>query len=376
MPINAFASRQTVQFQLVASKIEMEWNEPTFCGRLLVSDGSEVEVQATKDALEQWKKIPVGIAHAMEVTRACLKIYKGTGKTGIDSKFFVRVAFVNKSIHRSARAFPSHVLSNRALVRGPELEQKDPNAIFNVAGFVHSAGAPPAPTSSPSLPRREVDLFDGNWQMSLSLIGSLASKQLEVGAKVVVVSVKKRDYCGITSLETTRLSHIIDDAPWAIVDDKSQEGPVRKALKSESLNLVTIAAAKSLAGDVAARVKASMVPIDADLFTMNIWHGPSNDSMRLPLKLRDHTGNMFVTFWSSDFGETFGKNVADFNAMWEDCAHGDAQQASFLAALNVAAGKELSWTLRPKIWNRSDGTAEVQWSVAAVADVDGAGTAA
>ena len=114
-----------------------------------------------------------------------------------------------------------------------------------------------------------------------------------------------------------------------------------------------------------------MVPFGEDLFAVNIWHGPSNDSMRLHLKLRDPTDNMFATFWSSDFGETFGKNVAEFNAMWEDCANGAAQQAAFLEALNVIADAELSWTLRPKIWKRNDGTQEVQWSVAAVADVDG-----
>ena len=246
----------------------------------------------------------------------------------------------------------------------------NPNVVFNVAGFVHSAGAPPIPTSSPSLPRRDVELFDGEWQISLCLVGHLSAKQLEVGAKIVVVSVKKSDYCGIAHLETTRLSYIIDDAPWAIVDYKPNGGPVRKALKTESLYLVTIATVRGLAGDVAARVRASMVPLDAGLFTMNIWHGPSNDSMRLPVKLRDHTGNLYTTFWSSDFGVVFRKNVAELNAMWEDCDKGDAQQLAFLAAVNVLADRELSWTLRPKKWKRNDDTEEIQWSVVAVVEED------
>ena len=98
--------------------------------------------------------------------------------------------------------------------------------------------------------------------------------------------------------------------------------------------------------------------------------------MRLPLKLRGHAGNAFVAFWSGDFGETLGKNAAELSAMWEDCANGDAQQAAFLAALNIVASEERSWTLRPKIWNRNDGTSDVQWSVAAAADVVGDDTSA
>ena len=101
MPLNAFAANQTVIFQVVSRHVEESWDEKTVCTRILMQDGTEAEVQATRDAIPQWETLPKDITHSMVVTRACLKPYRGQEKTGIVSSSCVRVAYANRSLQRA-----------------------------------------------------------------------------------------------------------------------------------------------------------------------------------------------------------------------------------------------------------------------------------
>ena len=371
MPLSAFAAKQKLEFQVVAKKTEDSWNERALCVRLLLSDGTEVELQATKEALQQWSEIPKGVVHVMEVPRSCVKPYSGSEKTGIKSKFLLRMAFANRSLTRGVHGFPTHAFADHRPVRAPDLAQVGNDVVFNVVGIVHSGGAPPPKARGNALPRRTIDLIDKEWHMSVDLVGDLSSAELAAGAKVVVVSCKKRDFCGVLSLETTRLSYVIMDPPWVTIETKPAGLPVKKALKSETLNFVTVDTAKASGGGAALRVKASPVAFTDDIFEKNIWVGDTAENVRLPLMLRDQTGIMTVAFWSNTFGQVIPHNVDELSAMWEACSNGDAAKATLLNALNTSVNKNFSWTLRPSTWTRADGEVQIQWNVHAVANAEG-----
>ena len=371
MSLNAFAAKQKLEFQIVAKKTEDSWSQRALCARLLLSDGTEVELQAVKEALRQWAEIPKGVVHVMDVTRACVRPYTGSDKTGIKAKFFLRMMYANGSLTRGAHGFHTHAFADRKLVRAPDLAQVGNDVVFNVAGIVHSGGAPPPQARGNALPRRTIELLDKDWQLSVDFVGDLSNAELAAGAKVVVVSCKKKEYCGVLSLETTRLSYVIMDPPWATIEAKPEGSPVRKALKSETLNFVTIDTAKASSGDAALRVKASRAAFTDDLFEKNIWVGDSAQNVRLPLVLRDQTGTMTVAFWSNTFGQVIPHNVDELNTMWEACGNGDAAKATLLNALNTSVNKSFSWTLRPSKWTRTDGEVQIQWHVHAVANAEG-----
>ncbi|CAL1173405.1 unnamed protein product [Cladocopium goreaui] len=65
-----------------------DWQEKTYCARILLRDGSEMEVQATKAGMEQWRNLPKYVAHTAEITRTVIKPYKAEEKTGIRSEFY------------------------------------------------------------------------------------------------------------------------------------------------------------------------------------------------------------------------------------------------------------------------------------------------
>ena len=371
MPLNPFLRSQKIHFQIVAARMETTWSTPTYCCRLLFDDGTEVEMQASGDAIAQWKGMAKNVSYNMEVLRSCVKQYQGSDKTGIDNRVFLRMMYRNSKVKRDDTTFPLHIYQNHSLVKAEQLQQVNENQFINVKGIVYSAGAPPAMAQAPNLPRREVQLFDGEWQLSVDFIGDLANTELQAGMKIVIVSAKKRAFCGITSLETTRLSFVIVEPPWATFEEKDVDSPARKALKSEVLNYVTVLTAKQNNGETAVRVKASMVDVEADIFKHNLWAtGKNGDSFRLPLTLRDTTGDMPVTFWSAQFTDVIPYNVDELNTMWEACSEGEEAQQHFLDKINVNASKEYSWTLRPNKWKKSDDEMLLQWSVHAVSEME------
>ena len=370
MPLNPFPTKQKLEFQVVAKKMENDWAEPTLCLRILVKDGSEFELQATKTAMPQWNGVPKGVAHTIEIPRGCVKPYTGSEKTGIKSSFFARCAYKNDSLVRSQQAFPTHTLADHDVVHGDNLQQVADDVLFNIIGVVHSGGAPPAKARGKALPRRTVELFDKDWLVTLDLVGDLAAVELAPNANVVIVAVKKREYCGVASVETTRLSYVIVDPPWGTFRPKSEGSPAKKALKSEVLNITTIDTVKSSPGDAAARVTASMVPLAMDLFDKNIWVSTDVESIRLPVLLRDSTGDLPVSFWSASFGTVIPYNIDELSALWDACGNGSEAQQAFLKALNANAGKCFSWTLRPSLWTRTDGSLQIQWTVHAVNETD------
>ena len=104
---------------------------------------------------------------------------------------------------------------------------------------------------------------------------------------------------------------------------------------------------------------------------LNVWAtGATGESMRLPLKLRDSTGDITVTFWSAQFNHVIPYNVDALSTMWEACGEGDEAQQEILDKIDVNATKEYSWTLRPHKWKRNDDETVLQWSVHAVNDVE------
>jgi hypothetical protein len=86
-PVSPFKQKQNVLFQILTDRIE-DWQEKTYCARILLRDGSEMEVQATKAGMEQWRNLPKYVAHTAEITRTVIKPYKAEEKTGIRSEFY------------------------------------------------------------------------------------------------------------------------------------------------------------------------------------------------------------------------------------------------------------------------------------------------
>ena len=105
MPLSFYVAQQTAIFQIVAKKVETSWNEPTVCARILLSDGCEMEVQAVKEAFEQWNTMPPSIAHTMQVHRSCIKPYQAKDKTEISSEMCLRFAY-KISTSKKRRRFP------------------------------------------------------------------------------------------------------------------------------------------------------------------------------------------------------------------------------------------------------------------------------
>ena len=75
-PISPFKHKQNILFQILSARTE-DWREKTFCARILLKNGAQMEVQATKAALDQWKNLPKYVVHTAEINRSVLKPYQG-----------------------------------------------------------------------------------------------------------------------------------------------------------------------------------------------------------------------------------------------------------------------------------------------------------
>lgn len=258
--LSPFKAKQNILFQVVSARIE-DWAEKTYCGRLLLRNGAEVEVQASKAALEQWKNIPKYVAYTAEVARSILKPYKAADKTGIEADHFLRTQFRIPNMQRAVAGFPLSVVQARDIADPSNFSQLPEDLIFNVAGIIHHVERPP-PDSGPTPARRNVVLATGEWQFTVQFLGDMARARPTPQTAVVIFSVKKRLWQGLLNLETTRLAWCLENPAWYRVPDPNQDGPLRKALRSESLPVVPIADVKRADGQEATCVQASMVPLD------------------------------------------------------------------------------------------------------------------
>ena len=367
-PLSPFKPKQNVLFQIVSARQE-DWSEKTFCGRILLRNGDQMEVQATKAAFDQWNSLTKNVAYTAEIARSVLKQYKGSDKTGIQHAFFLRTQFRLPQLQRAVASFRLHVVKDCEVASPDNLEQLPEDQIFNVAGFVHSVAAPP-PESGAALLRRQVVLAHGEWQFTVQFVGRAARAVPTVQTAVVVYSVKKHCWQGILALETTRLTWCLENPPWLQVPHPSSEGPLRKALRCEVLPTTTVNEAKNASGQDAVCVLATMLPLDESILDTQLWVGAAGDRMRLPITLRDSSGNLRCTLWSSEFGAFIEKNTDELSELYAACEEGDEAKTTFLTALNANADKDFRWTLRPRMWTREHGEPELQWHVAAVVAQD------
>lgn len=364
-PISPFKAKQNILFQLLTARIE-DWSEKTFCARILLRNGAQMEVQATKAAFDQWKNLPKYVVHTAEIARSVLKPYKGADKTGIQNDYFIRTQLRLPNLQRAVATFPLMDVKDRDIADPSNLDQFEDDQIFNVGGYVHGV-EPPQPTTAATIPRRKLELTNGEWHFTVTVLGDMTRAMPKAHTKLVIYSVKKRAWQGLLTLETTRLSWFLEDPKWLNLPDPS-EGPRKKALRSETLPVVTLADVKQADGHQAACVHATMQPFTEDILGASLWVGQDGDRMRLPIILRDSTGMLHCTLWSSEFGSFVPRNVEELSNLFAACESGDEAKATFLKALNANANKLHSWTLRPRIWSREQGETEVQWHVAHIGD--------
>ena len=342
-----------------------DWSERTYCGRILLRNGSEMEVQATKAALDQWNNVPKFVAHTAEIMRSVLKPYKGADKTGINSTFFLRTQFRIPSLQRAVATFPLHCVQTRNMTDPSNLDQVPEDTIFNIAGHVHHVEAGQAESGS-ALARRKVVLLNGEWQTTVDFLGALTRSIPPIESKVAIFGVKKRVWQGILTLETTRLSWCLEAAPWLDIVKAEEGTPLRKAIRSEVLPAITIQEVKQSDGQEATCVEATMAAFAEDVLDATLWVGQAADRMRLPVTLRDATGNLPCTLWSSEFGPLIKENIDELSGLYAACENGQEAKQAFLDALNANADKPFRWTLRPRFWEREKREKELQWHVACV----------
>ena len=245
MPLNVFAASQEIQFQVVARKTEAAWATETVCARILCTDGCEYEVQAVQDAKAQWSSLPLRVAFATVLPRGVVRNYSSGPKTGIRAPCFIRRAFPLKKLDRTLVGFALSCLRDASPLAPEQLEQAAMDTIFNFMGVVHSGGEAPSPTQT-GLPRRQVVLQNAAFHVAIDFTGDMSSYKPEVGSSVLVMSVKKSSWQGVSRLETTRLSWVLDEAPWLKVEEPDPGSPPRKALRSSVLDVMSVAAVSAL----------------------------------------------------------------------------------------------------------------------------------
>ena len=367
-PISPFKPKQNVLFQILTDRIE-DWQEKTYCARILLRDGSEMEVQATKAGMEQWKNLPKYVAHTAEITRTVIKPYKAEEKTGIHSEFYIRTQFRLPTLQRAVAGFPLHVVRNRTITDPRNFGQLPEDLIFNVAGYIHTSEAT-HPNDGPALARRKVVLANGDWHFTVHFLGAMTRSVPVQTTKVVIFSLKKRTWQGIQSMETTRFTWCLEDAPWLTVAAPAEGMPPRKALRTDMLEPISISEVKQADGHDAACVLASMLPLDDAVLATSMWVGQDGNRMRLPITLRDDTGNLHCTLWSSEFAAFIPHNVDELSELYAACDNGLEAKQAFLDALNTHALTPQRWTLRPRLWQKEKGDTEIQWNVANISEPD------
>ena len=300
MALTVFRALQSLNFQIVARRVEETWQEPTCCCRVVSAAGYEYEVQASKGAKEQWEKLDMRVAYETDLVRGVVRKYTASDRTGIRSGVCIKLQYPLQKMVRSQGSFELAGLQHASPIDPAQLEQVPPDSFVNVAGIVHSVGLL-LPGNGGALPKRTVVLANGEYHMDVAFSGDLSSYDATVGRSLLVMSVKKSAYQGVTRLETSRLSWILEDAPWLKIQKAEPDSPPRKALRSSTLHATTIANVLKMtaAQTDAVLIEASMVPCDESHLDEALF--ASADSMRLPVTLRDQTASVPAVIWSSSF---------------------------------------------------------------------------
>lgn len=371
--ISNFAAKQRITFKLVASSTQDNWSEKTFCGRILLDSGVEYEINAQKEAKTQWSELEAGVAYTMDFPRSCVKKYGAADKTGIKQEFMLKMQYKSPTLERAKNSFSDGVVVERECVKCEEVNQQATGDIFNVAGVVKHCGAPPDTTGTGALARRSLNLQDGDWELTVVCVGDLAKKSFRPGARIFVAGVRKNDWMGMVTVETTRLSWIVEGADWIAVERATEGTPPRKALRmsaSEPVRVTDLAAA----GEKETRtVEAQMVELTDQIFLENLWYGENGDQMRLPIRLRDDHGSVSATLWSREFPGIVSLNLQEIGNLWStlDTDDADDSKEKLLQAFNAKAGASMRWMLRPRLWTPSGQDPQVTWTVVAVEELPG-----
>ena len=93
MALTVFRALQSLNFQIVARRVEETWQEPTCCCRVVSAAGYEYEVQASKGAKEQWEKLDMRVAYETDLVRGVVRKYTASDRTGICSGVCVKLQY-------------------------------------------------------------------------------------------------------------------------------------------------------------------------------------------------------------------------------------------------------------------------------------------
>lgn len=359
--LNPFAAKQTVSFAVVALSDESSWKEKTLVCRLLLHDGSQTELHLVKEAKVQWEAMGLKTTtlptqpYTVELARSTIRPYKNAARTGIQASYFIRLQF-RLQVQRAVTAAQP---LDRTHTDPSTLESVPYGTVVNVAGSVLALSPL---VQADVLPKRTLDLQHGDFQIAVTLLGSMAKLRWEIGALAFLYGCVKREYQGLTTLETTRLAWRVMTPPWLQLADSEAGTPPRKALRRESLQPLPIAdLLRAELRDVSAKaVEAIALPVTEHLFSETLWIG--TDRFRLPLTLQDTTGQLRCTWWSQDWNDAAGLKVSSLSTLFDACGTPEGKEA-FLSTLNTALEPVHRWVLRPKTWRREDGTEECQWHV-------------
>ena len=325
--------------------------------------GYEYEVQASKGAKEQWEKLDMRVAYETDLVRGVVRKYTASDRTGIRSGVCIKLQYPLQKMVRSQGSFELAGLQHASPIDPAQLEQVPQDSFVNVAGIVHSVGLL-LPGNGGALPKRTVVLANGECHMDVAFSGDLSSYDAAVGRSLLVMSVKKSAYQGVTRLETSRLSWILEDAPWLKIHKAEPDSPPKKALRSSTLHATTIANVLKMtaAQTDAVLIEASMVACDESLLDEALF--ASADSMRLPVTLRDQTASVPAVIWSSSFVGFLSKNLSELGDLYEGCGE---DPAPFLAAVNENVNKQFRWVLRP----RGYANGSLYWTVTDISAIEG-----
>lgn len=361
--LNPFAARQNLTCCIVALSDERTWKEPTLCIRLLLLDGSQTELHAVKDAKTQFESLGVkgntlpSQAYSLEISRSSIRPYKNSQRTGIQANFFVRLQW-RVTLQRALCSIPPSLAADRTYCAPADLDHLPYDSVVNIAGRILSVSTL---LSQPShLQKRTLELQHGDFSISVTALGTMATLSWEAGQLVLLYGCIKREYNGLTTLETTRLAWRMMNPPWlADLSSADDAAPPRKALRRESLQPCPINILPPTPSDgVLHAVIATANPVTNRIFNETLWLDDAR--MRLPMTLQDATGVVRVTFWSQDWPASI--DINELGALYTQC-NTPAGEDNFLQAINANLQNPARWLLRPKRWARDDGSVETQWHV-------------
>ena len=96
MPLTPSSEKDTILFQVVSRHVNNTKEEKTICIRILLQDGTEAHVEATRGAIKQWGTLPKGEAHALVVPKRSVEKFSDFEGIGITHPFCLRLASANK----------------------------------------------------------------------------------------------------------------------------------------------------------------------------------------------------------------------------------------------------------------------------------------